>query len=88
MSGRQACSVVEGPVIQRTSTAARWQLIATGGIALSGGASLLAPDIILQSGSGGITMADNALYEAKRSGRNRVSLYRDSLKDPVQQAQS
>ena len=35
-----------------------------------------------------VTMADEALYHAKRSGRNRVSLYRDSLKDPVQPGQS
>lgn len=35
-----------------------------------------------------VTMADEALYHAKRSGRNRVSLYRDSLKDPAEPAQS
>ncbi len=35
-----------------------------------------------------VTLADEALYHAKRSGRNRVSLYRDSLKDPVQPMQS
>lgn len=35
-----------------------------------------------------VAMADEALYHAKRSGRNRVCLYRDSLKDPVQSVQS
>jgi diguanylate cyclase (GGDEF)-like protein len=35
-----------------------------------------------------VSFADEALYHAKRSGRNRVSLYRDSLKNPVQQVQS
>lgn len=35
-----------------------------------------------------VALADEALYHAKRSGRNRVCLYRDSLKDPVQPVQS
>jgi len=34
-----------------------------------------------------VTMADEALYHAKRSGRNRVSLYRESLKDITQPEQ-
>jgi len=34
-----------------------------------------------------VTMADEALYHAKRNGRNRVSLYRDALKEPAQPVQ-
>jgi two-component system, cell cycle response regulator len=35
-----------------------------------------------------VNMADEALYYAKRSGRNRVCLYRDSLKNPAEPVQS
>jgi diguanylate cyclase (GGDEF)-like protein len=35
-----------------------------------------------------VAMADKALYHAKQSGRNCVSLYRDSLKDPTQPVRS
>ncbi len=34
-----------------------------------------------------VTMADEALYHAKRNGRNRVSLYRDATKEPAQPVQ-
>ena len=34
-----------------------------------------------------VTMADEALYHAKRNGRNRVSLYRDAVKEPAQPMQ-
>lgn len=35
-----------------------------------------------------VTMADDALYHAKRTGRNRVSLHRDAVKEPAQPAKS
>lgn len=44
------------------------------------GVAKLTPDIV--SGEQLIQCADNALYQAKQSGRNRVSLYHPDLSDP------